>query len=147
MKTHFIALLVIAASAFRSFAAPSPEFITHLGTYPLSHDTTLLLAKGDSGTIELTLRGVVSLPDGKGTYTPSTGCVTACALTQPYVFYWDVATGTLWWAAPSQIGFIDYHTPNSTKSGTCTFEQGTKLSGLPPEFATKIREVFKRTNP
>lgn len=133
-------LLFIAQNAWAS--SPEP-FFSSLGSYQPSKGVSLTLAATDSGAVELTLKGEAATPGDKGVaYTPSSSYTTACSLEKPYFFFFDIKTQTLWWTGPTQIGYIDYQDPSSTKSRTFSFTQGVKEAGMPEVALARAKEMF-----
>lgn len=133
---HLIAALVCISSLH----AKSDHIFTSLGTFALDPSTSLKLEKVENAqSIVATIKGTALASDGKTTFTPSTGKQTACSLNVPFAFYWDSSTRILWWAAPSEIGFLDFHNSNSTKTQTLPFEQGIKKFSVPNELKEEIK--------
>jgi hypothetical protein len=135
----FIYLAIAHSTSVAASAAPTPEIISTTGTYPLSPAAILTINQPDSGNT-LTFSLNESSYGGSSRNIPDTNPG------DPFVFYWDNQSATLWWATPVHFGYIRTDKPHSYSSSAHRraepLQDYDQFPQLPAAFKTAMEQAI-----
>lgn len=124
-------------------AAEESKFFAARGEYRLSVSTTLIISENEQ-TPNYTLKSAVRQANIATTVSHG-GELTGIKPEEPFLFYWDADSQTLWWATPRRLGYCDIRNPQSGKSA-CHIRTEPFRASFPPRpkaFSTEMERTLK----